>query len=118
MDALNKLAHRYPQKRILITGATSGLGEAMAIRFARAGFRVAVASRNPEKVARTVERLEQLGGEALPITLDVTREKDFHAALETVEQQWGGLDILVNNAGVLTAGKVQDIDLQVCHQSL
>lgn len=118
MEALEKLAARYPQKRILITGATSGLGEALALRFARAGFRVAVASRNPQKVAATVERLEQAGGQALPITLDVTREEAFHSALETVESQWGGLDILVNNAGVLTAGKVQEIDLQTWQQSL
>ena len=118
MDALDKLANRYPQKRILITGATSGLGEALALHFARAGFRVAVASRNPEKVARTVEGLEQVGGSALAITLDVTREEDFAAAVETVENQWQGLDILVNNAGVLTAGKAQDIDLSVWRQSL
>jgi NAD(P)-dependent dehydrogenase (short-subunit alcohol dehydrogenase family) len=118
MEPLEKLAARYPQKRILITGATSGLGEALAIRFARAGFRVAVASRNPDKVASTVERVEQAGGQGLAITLDVTREDDFEAALAAVETQWGGLDILVNNAGVLTAGKVQDIDLQVWRQSL
>ena len=118
MNALEKLAVRYPQKRVLITGATSGLGEALALRFAGGGFRVAVASRNPEKVKHTVQRLEACGSGALPITLDVTREEDFHAALETVETQWGGLDILVNNAGVLTAGKVQDIELQAWQQAL
>ena len=82
MNALEKLAVRYPQKRVLITGATSGLGEALALRFAGGGFRVAVASRNPEKVKHTVQRLEACGSGALPITLDVTREEDFHAALE------------------------------------
>ena len=118
MHALEKLATRYPQKRVLITGATSGLGEALALRFAAAGFSVAVASRNPEKVARTAERVERAGGRALPITLDVTREEDFAQALQAVESNWNGLDILVNNAGVLTAGKVQDIDLAVWRQSL
>lgn len=53
MKALQKLAARYPRKRVLITGATSGLGEVLALRFAGAGFRVAVASRNPTKVAAT-----------------------------------------------------------------
>ncbi len=118
MDPLEKLATRHPQKRVLITGATSGLGEALALRFARGGFRVAVASRNPTKVAATVERVEQAGGQGLAITLDVTRVEDFQTALETVEIAWGGLDILVNNAGVLTAGKVQDIDVQAWQQSL
>jgi NAD(P)-dependent dehydrogenase (short-subunit alcohol dehydrogenase family) len=50
MDAMQRLRSRYPQQRVLITGATSGLGEALALRFAAAGFRVAVASRNPAKV--------------------------------------------------------------------
>jgi NAD(P)-dependent dehydrogenase (short-subunit alcohol dehydrogenase family) len=118
MNALQKLAARYPQKRILITGATSGLGEALALQFAGAGFRVAVASRNPQKVAATVQRVDQAGGQGLEITLDVTREQDFQDAVKAVEESWGGLDILVNNAGVLTAGKVQDVDIDVWRQSL
>ena len=56
MKALDALAARYPQKRVLITGATSGMGEALALQFAAAGFRVAVASRNPAKVAATCEQ--------------------------------------------------------------
>jgi NAD(P)-dependent dehydrogenase (short-subunit alcohol dehydrogenase family) len=45
MDAVDRLAQRYPQKRVLVTGATSGMGKALAMQFARGGFRVAVASR-------------------------------------------------------------------------
>ena len=61
MNALHKLAARYPQKRVLITGATAGLGEALALQFATAGFKVAIASRNPEKVAATAARVQQAG---------------------------------------------------------
>jgi NAD(P)-dependent dehydrogenase (short-subunit alcohol dehydrogenase family) len=118
MSALEKLAARYPQKRVLITGATSGLGEALALRFASGGFRVAIASRNPDKVAATCERVQQAGGGSLAITLDVTRQQDFQAAASVVDQAWGGLDILVNNAGIATAGKIRDLDLQVWQQSL
>ncbi len=118
MNPMHKLAARYPGKRVLITGATSGLGEALALMFARAGFRVAVASRNGDKVAATVTRVEQAGGTGLGITLDVTQAQDFEAAAREVEQVWEGLDILVNNAGVITAGKLEDVGLEVWRQSL
>ena len=85
MSALQKLAQRYPQKRVLITGATAGLGEALALQFAAAGFRVGVASRNPAKVAATAARVEQLGGQPLAIKLDVTSVADFEAAAEQYE---------------------------------
>ena len=118
MSALEKLAAKYPQKRVLITGATSGLGEALALQFATGGFRVAVASRNPEKVAATCQRVEEAGGESLAITLDVTRLQDFQDAVSVVDAAWGGLDVLINNAGIATAGKIRDLDLQVWQQSL
>ena len=118
MSALQKLAQRYSQKRVLVTGATSGMGEALAMQFARAGFRVAVASRNPTKVAATCEQVKQAGGDPLAITLDVNEIADFEAAVTQVDEAWGGLDILINNAGVATAGKVADVGLDVWEQSL
>ena len=117
MQALAKLAQRCPEKRILITGSTSGLGEAMALQFAAAGFRIAVASRNPTKVAATAARVNEAGGEALEIVLDVTREQDFRAAATLVTERWGGLDILVNNAGIITSGKLSAIGLDIWQQS-
>lgn len=118
MQALQTLAERYPRKRILITGATSGLGEALALQFAAGGFRVAIASRNPDKVNTTAQRVNRAGGTALPVRLDVTRLEDFDAAARQVEEAWGGLDILVNNAGVVTGGKLADIGLEPWRQSL
>jgi len=116
--AIRKLAERFPRRRVLITGATSGLGEALALRFAGAGFSVAVASRDPAKVAAAAARVEGAGGVALPITLDVTREADFADAAARVDACWGGLDILVNNAGIFSAGAVSDIGLWQWQQSL
>jgi NAD(P)-dependent dehydrogenase (short-subunit alcohol dehydrogenase family) len=118
VQAVQQLADRYPQKRVLITGATSGLGEALALHFAAAGFRVGVASRNPAKVAATCERVGQAGGEPLGLTLDVTRVGDFEAVAAEVGEVWGGLDILINNAGILTSGKVEEIGLQAWQQAL
>ena len=118
MDAMQRLRSRYPQQRVLITGATSGLGEALALRFAAAGFRVAVASRNPAKVQATVAQIEQAGGQALGLELDVNKLEDFENARVRVEEAWDGLDILINNAGVVTGGKLKDLGLEVWKQSL
>lgn len=118
MTAVQKLAARYPQKRVLVTGATAGLGEALTLQFAAAGFRVAVASRNPAKVAATAARVEQAGGVALQVKLEVTNVEDFAAAANQIEEAWGGLDIVINNAGIATGGKVGDLGLEVWQQSL
>lgn len=118
MTPVETLARRYPHKRVLITGATSGMGEALALLFAGAGFRVAVASRNPAKVEATCKRVAQAGGEPLPVTLDVNRAEDFTAAASCVEDAWGGLDILVNNAGILTSGKMEDTGIEEWQKSI
>ncbi len=95
-------------ERVLITGATSGLGEALALRFAREGARVAVTGRNPDKVKRAAERVAAAGGEVLEMVLEVTRLEDFEKAAATIEAQWGGLDWLVNNAGVASGAPLED----------
>jgi NADP-dependent 3-hydroxy acid dehydrogenase YdfG len=91
--------------RILVTGAASGLGLAVAQRFRRAGWRVLVSDVDLEaaKAAAT-----ELGGEA--IRLDVTSDDDWAAARDWCEREWGGLDVLVNNAGVAAGGRFEKID--------
>lgn len=106
--AVTRLGSRYPARRILITGATSGSGEAFAVLFGRHGWRVAVTGRNPDKVAVSARKVRAAGGEVLEIDLEVTRYEDFERAAREVEQAWGGLDILVNNAGVLGGSSLED----------
>ena len=118
MDAIATLAKRFPDKRVLITGATSGLGEALALRFARQGFRVGVAGRNPEKIANTTDKVNQAGGRALPVQLEVTRLDDFHSAAQQIQDSWGGLDILFNNAGMATAGGLFDFSLEAWRDAI
>jgi NAD(P)-dependent dehydrogenase (short-subunit alcohol dehydrogenase family) len=70
--ALQKLSKRYPGRRVLITGATSGLGEALAMEFASAGWRVAVTGRSIEKASRAGEGVSASGGKPLPLVMEVT----------------------------------------------
>ena len=90
-----------------MTGGGRGIGREVALAFARAGARVAVA-------ARTVAEIEgvavECGGDAIAVPLDVTDEAACAAAVERVERELGGLDVLVNNAGVAASHKFTDLD--------
>lgn len=110
--ALKRLAQRFPNKRVFITGATSGLGEALAIEFASAGWRVAVTGRSTEKAAGAAALVADHGGEPLPIVMEVTRAGDFDTAFKQVNEAWGGLDILINNAGIAGTGLFEDVSLE------
>lgn len=94
--------------RVLVTGGASGLGRALALRFARDGDRVAIADINEARMRETAEAAQAAGGETLALQCDITSDDDARAALETVVDAWGGLDVLVNNAGVASAGTVVD----------
>ena len=109
MNTLDTLSKRFSGKRVLITGATSGLGEALALEFARAGWKVAVTGRSAEKAAAAADKVQAAGGEALPIVMEVTRPEDFETALQQVDEAWGALDILINNAGIAETGLFEDL---------
>jgi len=114
--AVARLSSRYPARRVLITGATSGSGEALAVLFGRYGWRVAVTGRNREKVALSAKKVRAAGGQALEIELEVTRYEDFERAARHVAETWGGLDILVNNAGVTGGESIEDDSIELWHR--
>ncbi|MEV7773358.1 glucose 1-dehydrogenase [Kitasatospora sp. NPDC086791] len=102
---------RFADKSVLVTGAGSGIGRAIALAFAREGARVAVAGRSAAPLAETVELIERAGGKAVALTGDVTNGEDAARLVRETVEQFGGLDVAVNNAGVLGAiGPVADID--------
>ncbi|AGB47018.1 short-chain alcohol dehydrogenase [Mesorhizobium australicum WSM2073] len=88
-------------KVALVTGASSGIGEATAAALAAAGARVAVAARRVDRLEALAARIEKIGGTALRIEADVTSNDDVAAMVGKVVAEWGRLDILVNNAGVM-----------------
>ena len=110
--ALNKLAQRYPARRVLITGATSGLGEALAMEFASAGWRVAVTGRSAEKADSAAQLVADAGGEPLPLVMEVTHPGDFATAFKQVNEVWGGLDVLIYNAGIAGTGLFEDVSME------
>ena len=98
-------------KRIFITGGASGLGRALAERYARAGYRVCIGDINEARMAETLKALRSAGAECHALRCDVTTEADVQAAADWLRAEWGGVDIVVNNAGVAVAGGIDELSL-------
>jgi NAD(P)-dependent dehydrogenase (short-subunit alcohol dehydrogenase family) len=97
MELRSSVTKSLDGTRVVVTGATSGLGRAMAEALAAAGARVGVTSRSRERSETTARELEPA---VVPFVLDVRDEKSVAALVDEVCERFGGLDMLVNNAGI------------------
>lgn len=84
---------------VAITGASSGIGRALAVELARRGARVGVIARRSELLEEVARECKDAGGAALPVGCDITDRTAFTAAIDTIVERFGHLDVLVNNAG-------------------
>jgi len=91
---------RLAGKTALVTGASQGIGEAIAKRLASEGAKVVVAARNAEKLAALVDAIESAGGRAHALTLDVAEPSSIPLRLKVLPEDFAAIDILVNNAGI------------------
>ena len=109
---INQDMKRFSKKRILITGAGSGLGRALSLEFARKAWRVGVAEINQQRAAETVSMVNREGGEGLKVICDVTKAEELRKAASIVLEKWDGVDILVNNAGAAAFGLFEKIPIR------
>ena len=89
------------RKIALITGATSGIGEACARKFAAGGYDIIINCRKPEKGEALKAELAQCGADALVLPFDVRHRDEIIAALGTLDGKWKNIDVLINNAGLV-----------------
>jgi NAD(P)-dependent dehydrogenase (short-subunit alcohol dehydrogenase family) len=106
------MAGDLAERAALVTGATSGIGRATALRFAAEGARVALVARSVEGLKEVAEEIKKHGGEAVEISADVTVEADASRAVEEAIKSFGGLDILVNAAGIISNGTIENTSLE------
>ncbi len=95
-------------KRALVTGASSGIGAAVAKAFGARGMRVALTARRQEKLEAVAASVRAAGGEALIVPADVRNEAELLRVFERASASWGGLDVLVNNAGLGRIASMHD----------
>jgi hypothetical protein len=106
------LTENVEGKAALVTGASSGIGEATAVALADAGAKVALAARREDELRSVADRIESDGGEALVVPTDVTDEEQVDELVDRTHEAFGSLDILVNNAGVMLLERVEDADVE------
>jgi NAD(P)-dependent dehydrogenase (short-subunit alcohol dehydrogenase family) len=103
---------KFPSKRIVITGAGSGLGRALSLEFAKMGWNILIADINMERAEETEKLVEAAGGKGLAVCCDVAKWDQVKGLADAAVSAWGGADIIVNNAGVSSIGVMEDIPLE------
>ncbi|MER6489654.1 SDR family NAD(P)-dependent oxidoreductase [Streptomyces griseorubiginosus] len=97
----------FVNRVVLITGASRGIGRAVALAFAREGALLVLAARSAERLARVEGEVRALGSEALSVPTDVTSPDEVTALVEAAVSRFGRIDVLVNNAGIGKVGCVE-----------
>src|SRR3990167_8409939 len=102
----------HMQNRMMITGAGSGLGREIALRWAREGWRLALADVNEAGLAESLELVRAAGGDGFTQRCDVRDYSQLTALAQSCEEKFGGIDVIVNNAGVASGGFFDELSLE------
>jgi NADP-dependent 3-hydroxy acid dehydrogenase YdfG len=113
------MAERSLYKKIaIITGASSGIGRATALALAEAGACIALVGRNEHHLHEVAAAVRSLGGEAITLPADITRQDQVNLFVKKTLEQWGRVDILVSNAGQYIRAPVEEMSLGSLEQSM
>src|SRR5690349_1232992 len=99
---------RLANKVCIVTGAASGIGKEIAVRFAEEGGRVAIADLNKAAAQAAADDITKRGGKAIAVAMDVTSEEQVNAAVAGVVKTWDGVDVLVSNAGIQIVHPIEE----------
>lgn len=103
---------RLKDKVAIVTGSTSGMGRATAVRFAREGAKVVVTGRNEERAKAVVDQIKSEGHEAIYVIVDTSKIEDMKILFDKTMEAYGTIDILFNNAGALSMSPLTDVSIE------
>ena len=110
------MANKLNGKVVVITGASSGIGAAMAREYAAMGAKVVLGARQGEVLQQMCNEIEAAGGKAAWCATDVTKQEDCQKLIQTAVDAFGGIDVLICNAGISMRALFDDLDLSVLHR--
>ncbi len=113
---MSRALKKFSGKVVIITGASSGIGKALAFEFSKYNTKLVLAARNLDELNVIAKQLHEQGIEVLPVRTDVSSESDCKNLVEQAVKQFGRVDILVNNAGISMRALFKDVDLKVIRQ--
>ena len=106
----------FKGKTVIVTGASSGIGKALAEHFAALGANVVLGARHGDRLQQIVAQIEERGGSAAYAVCDVSKEADCKNLVKTAVDRFGGVDVLICNAGISMRALFDDVDLSVLHK--
>ncbi|MDE5709290.1 MAG: SDR family oxidoreductase [Alistipes sp.] len=106
----------FNNKTVVVTGASSGIGEALAREFAARGARVVLGARSIQKLQLIAGEIREKGGQAAYCGVDVTKPEECRELIETAVREFGGVDVLICNAGLSMRAIFDEVDLDVLHR--
>ncbi|HZG01062.1 MAG TPA: SDR family oxidoreductase, partial [Chitinophagales bacterium] len=104
------------KKVVIITGASSGIGKALAIECAKRGFHLSLAARNAEQLNAVAEECKLQRAQVITVITDVSKEQDCAALVKTTAEHFSRIDVLINNAGISMRAAFNDLHLDVIRQ--
>lgn len=107
----------FKDKVIIVTGASSGIGENLALRFSHLGAKVVLAARNKAKLTALKNHINASGKEAIAVKTDIAIEKEVINLINRTQDKWGRIDILISNAGQYIQGYMNDINSEAFRRS-
>jgi len=102
----------FAEKTVIVTGATSGIGKATALRFAEGGANIAGVGRNENALIELEKQIKSAGAQFLPIVADVSQEKATDEVVANTVGRFGAIDVLVNAAGHISSGTIENTTLE------
>jgi NAD(P)-dependent dehydrogenase (short-subunit alcohol dehydrogenase family) len=106
------MEREFANRTLLVTGATSGIGKATALRFANAGASIAAVGRDEEALRQLQGEVESEGAEFLGIAADLSRENELDQVVTKAVERFAGIDVLVNAAGHISSGTIENTSTQ------